>query len=499
MPMRHPMRRSLIVLATTAAMALLAAACGGDDGDDTSGPDGNGGDDVAAAFECPVGAHTEADGPTEITVWHAYNTATQATLEAIAAEYNDSQDDVTVQVEAQGTYEELLTKYETAIGDPATLPDVVFAEDTNLQFLIDSQTVIPAESCIDADDGASEFYDDVVASVANAYTVQDALWPAAFGVSMPILYVNLDHLRAAGLDPEDPPGTLEELRTAAEAIRDAGLPGMEQPIVMTTNSWFFENWLTGAGELIVDNANGRDGLATESLVDNDASDEVLEWMSSMAADGLLKALPHGGGFDQYFALARQHGSILIDGSRAITSIVAVIDSARSDLAGLDVSELDDADLQGLDVTVSPIAGIDEPGKGMVAGSAGYLVAGDDDASIAGAWDFLRFFNSTDNQVRWTLEGSYLPVTESAQQHPDLVDSFENDRAGQWLSVAYEQLRTLDADFPGPVMGPYKEFRSGMQAVMERVAEAGADPGTAIEEFDAEFQSALDAYAREVGG
>ena len=174
-------------------------------------------------------------------------------------------------------------------------------------------------------------------------------------------------------------------------------------------------------------------------------------------------------------------------------------SARSDLAGLDVSELDDADLQGLDVTVSPIAGIDEPGKGMVAGSAGYLVAGDDDASIAGAWDFLRFFNSTDNQVRWTLEGSYLPVTESAQQHPDLVDSFENDRAGQWLSVAYEQLRTLDADFPGPVMGPYKEFRSGMQAVMERVAEAGADPGTAIEEFDAEFQSALDAYAREVGG
>jgi len=499
MPQRHPMRRHLTVLATFAATALLAAACGGDDGAESSNGGGDGGEDVVAAFDCPVGAHTEADGTTEITVWHAYNTSTQATLEAIAEEYNESQDDVRVRVEAQGTYEELLTKYETAIGDPDTLPDVVFAEDTNLQFLIDSGTVIPAAACIEADEDAAEFYDDVVPSVTNAYTVDDALWPAAFGVSMPIMYVNLDHLRAAGLDPEDPPGNFEELREAAEAIRDAGLPGMEQPVVMTLNGWFLENWLTGAGQLIVDNANGREGLATTSEFDNDATEQVFEWIASMSEDGLLKTFPATGGFDHYFSLARQHGSILIDGSRAITPIVSVIDSTRSQAAGVDVSELDDTDLQGLDVTVAPIAGLEEPGKGAVAGSAGYVVAGSDDASIAAAWDFFRWFNTIDNQVRWTLEGSYLPVTESAQEHPELTEAFESDRAGQWLAVAYEQLRTLDADFPGPVMGPYKEFRSGVQAAMERVAEAGADPRSAIEEFDEQFQAALDAYRREVGG
>src|SRR5690606_847188 len=87
----------------------------------------------------------------------------------------------------------------------------VFAEDTNLQFLIDSQTVVPAQACIEADDGAGEFYDDVVPSVTNAYTVQDVLWPAAFGGSMPIMYVNRDHLRAAGLAPGDPAGALRRL------------------------------------------------------------------------------------------------------------------------------------------------------------------------------------------------------------------------------------------------------------------------------------------------
>ena len=60
--------RSLL-LALLAAMALLAAACGGDDGADGDGDGGGGGEDVAAEFECPVGAHEDADGTVEVTVW----------------------------------------------------------------------------------------------------------------------------------------------------------------------------------------------------------------------------------------------------------------------------------------------------------------------------------------------------------------------------------------------------------------------------------------------
>jgi sn-glycerol 3-phosphate transport system substrate-binding protein len=489
-------RRTSALTALLCVGALLAAACGGDSEDRTDGT-GERTDNPAAGYDCPVGAHEEAGSPVEVTVWHPYNALTQETLEGIARDYNASQDVVTVRIEAQGTYEELLSKYESAIGDPATLPDIIFNEDTTTQFMIDSGTAMPAAACIEADPESAGFYDDVVPSVANAYTVQDVLWPAAFGVSMPIMYVNDDHLRAAGVDTEDYPATLEELRTAAEQISAANLAGMDAPIAISLNSWFVENWLTGAGQPIVNQQNGRDGLATDSEFDNESTLEIFEWIQSMSDDGLLKTLPLDG-FDQYFALARQSSSILIDGSRAITSITAVIDGARAEVAGVDPGLLDDADLQGLDVNVAPIAGLDEAGQGGVGGSAGYVVAGADDASVAASWDFLKFFNSIDNQVRWTLEGSYLPVTTSAQDDPRLVEEFESTRSGRWLATAYEQLRTLDPDFPAPVIGPFKEFRSGAQTALERVARTGAEPARVIEEFDERFRADLRSYAQEIG-
>lgn len=490
------------VLGVVTALVLVAAACSGDDSGNGSsdGDVGTPAENAAAAFDCPVGAHTEAGGPVRVNVWHAYNALTQETLEEIAAAYNESQDQVTVTVEAQGTYEELLKKYEDALGDPDTLPDIVFAEDTNSRFLIDSATVLPAASCIEADEAAGEFYDDLLPAISNAYTVEGALWPAAYGVSMPIMYVNDDHLRTAGVDVEDYPATLDELRTAAEKIKAAGLPGLESPVTITTQGWFVENWLTGAGTAIVGDGNGRDALTTDSQFDNPDTLAIFEWLHEMSADGLLKILPDGGA-DQFFTLARQTSSILIDGSRAITPVVAVIDSARADLAGVDVADLGDADLQGLDVNVAPIPGLADAGQGGVAGSAGWLVGDDrsEDRTVAAAWDFFRFFNSQDNQVRWALQGSYMPVTQAVRDDARVVDEFESTRGGRWLSTTYEQLRGLDADFPMPVFGPFKEFRSGVRTLMEDMARPDTDPAAAITEFDASFTAALESYAAEVGG
>ena len=41
------------------------------------------------------------------------------------------------------------------------------------------------------------------------------------------------------------PTTLAELRSVAEQIKAANIPGVEQPLVMGMDSWFFELFLTG--------------------------------------------------------------------------------------------------------------------------------------------------------------------------------------------------------------------------------------------------------------
>ncbi len=483
-------------IAATLCLALVAAACGGDSNDGGDASDSR--DDPADAANCPLAALDEADGVTEITVWHPYNSLTQETLEQAATEYNASQDKVKVAVEAQGSYPELLKKYEDSLGNPNSLPDVIFSEDTTLQFMVDSGSVIPASDCIAADEDAATFYDDLLEPIATSYTVGERLWAAAYGVSMPIMYVNNDHLSAAGLSTDDYPGTLEEVRAAAEEIKAANIPGLEAPVVMQLYGWFPENWLTGAQQLIVDEDNGRSALATASEFDNETTTEIVEWMDQMEADGLLKAYPYSNDITQFLAMGNGSASILIDGSRAITAVDAVVSGGSAGEVP-EGGSIDPDQVAGLDVNVAPVPGIDEPGQGAVWGSAAFLVDGEDDAKVAAGWEFLQYFNSTPVQTQWLLKGSYLPVTQAVQDAPEVQALFTDTRAGKWLATANSQLLSIDPTFPGPAIGPYNEFRAGLHAMLDDVVLGSAEPATAIEEFNTAFQDDLVGYADEVGG
>lgn len=494
---RRPGSR-LSALAALTAAALVLAACGGsDDGDDgAQGAHGQSADTVAVdADNCPADALDDAEGPTEITVWHPYNALTQTTLEEAATSYNASQDRVRVRVEAQGTYPELLKKYEERLSTPQDLPDVIFSEDTTLQFMVDSGSVIAAADCVAADPDSAEFYDALLEPVRTAYTAQGKLWAAAYGVSMPIMYINNDHLEAAGLGADDHPGTLDELRSVAERIAAADIEGLDAPLVMQLYGWYPENWLTGAGEQIVDRDNGRSGVATESLVDSEATAEIVEWMDQMQADGLLKAFPYSSDISQFLAIGGGTASILIDGSRAITAVDAVVGGQQ--VEGID--GVDTEALAGLDVTVAPVPGLDGPGQGAVWGSAAFLVDGEDEARVAAGWDFLQYFNSVPVQTDWLTKGSYLPVATTVQDAPAVEEYFASSRAGQWLGTVNDQLSAVDADLPGPAIGPYNEFRDLIHSMLDDVVLGSVEPADAIADFDAAFQADLDSYRADVGG
>ncbi|MFN7150767.1 MAG: extracellular solute-binding protein, partial [Microthrixaceae bacterium] len=372
------------------------------------------------------------------------------------------------------------------------------------QFMIDSGTIMPAQSCIDADSDAAAFYDQVLPAVISGYTVEDVLWPAAFSVSQAVLYANETHFEQAGLDPTVLPTTLDELRSAAEAIRDAGVPGVGKPMVARMDAWYLENMLTGVEQPIVNNANGRDGLATDSELLNEQTTAVYEWMKSMYDDGLLNAIPYSQPYDQLFAMALGSSSMLVDTSTAITSVNGAIEGTL-DPADLGVSEDDDLagvisgiELDSLRIAVGLNPGLEAAGKGQIGGAGWYMVDNGEDAPIAGAWDFLQFFNETPNQVRWTLEGSYLPVSEAAREDPALTEEFETTRRGQWLAIASGSLDELDADFPGPVMGPYNQFRSLVRDSFEKITLDGQEVGSTIDSVNTSFQDALTTYAEDVG-
>ena len=211
--------------AVVLAGLLVLAACGGSDdgggggaGTGTAGGDRAGGDEGVDPALCPVEALDAATSPVTVTFWHAMTAANEETLAELVQDYNDAQEAVRVEPVFSGNYDDTRDKYVTALrgGD---LPDLVQLEETAVQLMIDSQSVVPAQACVEADG-----YDtgDFVPRVLAEFTVEDVLWPMPFNVSNPVLFYNRKAFEAAGLDPDAPPATLDEVMQASQTIVDQG-------------------------------------------------------------------------------------------------------------------------------------------------------------------------------------------------------------------------------------------------------------------------------------
>lgn len=478
------------LLAALLAAVLLVAACGGDSGetdDQAAGGNADGGDSTT----CPVDALEDAEGPVDVTLWHAYVGLTNETLNDMADAYNASQDRVRIQVENQGaSYEELLRKYRQGIPS-RELPGIGIMEDTNTQFLADSGTIVPAGDCAEAD--GYDGYEDFAPGVVDFYSVDGVLQPASFNVSTVLLYYNRDHFEAAGLDPDSPPQTLDEMIEYARQIKAAGV--VDQPVVLNMQPWFIEFWLTGAGASLVGNDNGRgEGATTESAFDNEATRELFQKLKTMQDDGLLNPVPGTEGqFDHYFAIGLEQSSMTIETSTAVTTINSVLEG------NLDPAELGiEGELPPIDVNVDagPFPGLEGPGEGQLGGGVWYITNTTPPEVQAAAWDFIKYVNEPENQAQWHLQGSYLPVRQATVDSAEVQDFWANTRPGRWLQVAYEGLQKVDPDHPGPQIGPYTETRSAVRSALDALLFGGVDVDGAITEADRTITEALESYADE---
>ena len=487
-------------LAVPLAAAVLVAGCGGDNGEEGEGPGDKTVPTAGAgkAENCPVDALAAAKGQVEVNVWYAFQGVAAKGIEKLAADYNASQDKVVVKVANQGSYEEQLGKYKTALAKPDSLPEMVTAEDTNARFILDSNSVVTAEDCLAADPDAKDLYDDLVPAVRAAYSIDDKLQPVAFGGSNPVLYFKQAHFRAAGIDTTKPPSTLDELRAAAEKLKAANIAGLEQPLVLKMDSWFLEHWLTGQGEAVVDKDNGRGGIPTKALLESDAALEVVNWIKKMVDDGLVKAVRSNDDISSYLAVATQSGSMLIETSAAITTIDAAIAGTLdpSMLPGVDI-DVSGIKFDTLEVGVALLPGKAQAGKGQIGGNAWYIPKKKPE-EIAAAWDFAKYVNSREAQVGWTLTSGYLPSHQDAADDPTLVEDWTKTRKGGWSKIAYQGTLSLDPDFTGPLIGAYAAFRTEARAALDAIAFEGADPAARLKEADERIATAFAAYAQNPG-
>ncbi|MEI7592290.1 MAG: extracellular solute-binding protein [Actinomycetes bacterium] len=486
--------RRILLIAMVGMFSVMAAACGGTSRSNSAAQTPAGGTSAAANLPpCPLDALDQATQPVEVVLWHAQTAKTKDTLESQVAKYNASQTRVKVRVEAQGSYEELSKKYQSGIPSK-DLPGIALMEDLNIQSLADSGTILPAQSCINA---AGTDMSDFLSTATAAYTVKGAVYPASVNLSTPLIYINRNHFRKAGLNPDQTPKTLDEIRQFAQKIKDAGI--VTKPVALSLQPWFIESWLTGEHAPAVDNDNGRgSNMTTAAAFDDPQTLQLFTWIRDMYNDGLLDPIPDtSGSINDYLAMAQQQASMIIETSTAATSVEAFLGGNLDPSTLQGGTNVGNIDTASLDIGAGPLPGVSEPGKVQVGGGAWYITNTTAPAVQAAAWDFITWWNKLDQQVTWNLEGSYLPYRISAAKDARVIDRWTNTLAGRWLAISYRQATDgIDPAFPGPLIGPYDAFRNSIRSGLDSVMFKGTDPASAVSKAATETTDAIVRYNKD---
>lgn len=455
--------------------ATVSDDAGGPDGETTSttGPPAPSTTVTALADlpDCPVDALTDTSGPVEVTLWFGLSGDLPDVLASLAAEYNASQESVLVDVQNQTDYESVVDKF-VQFG-PNDRPELILAPEYIVQTFAQSELFVPVESCVAADDFSTEPF---LAGALSAYSFAGTQWGLPFNASNPVLYYNKPMFEAAGLDPDDPPLTFDELRVASRRLVDSGAAAhglvVDNARDSGTGGASFEQWYGRAGVAFADNGNGRLAPTDEVFLDDPQAASILAFLAEMVDTGLAVSVGENAGGQAgllKLADATAPAAMAIETSAALTTVLAALGGGL--ISGLTPEDLGVAFMPG--PSDSPAA--------QIGGGALWIPAGQSDAEMAAAWDFIRFLVSPQTQSTWADATGYIPVRSDAVELDPIASTYVADPR---FRVAYDQLLGVADDelSARPVIGPQREIR---QLIADAIARVYADPG------DADIASILD--------
>jgi sn-glycerol 3-phosphate transport system substrate-binding protein len=435
---------------------------------------------AANSTKCPLNALKAAKKPVEITLWHSMNRGLGDTLTKLTDQFNASQSDVKVNLVNQIDYTTTFTKYKAGLAS-GDLPDIVQLQETDQQQMIDTGTVVPAGVCAKADNYS---FSDFLPRVISYFTVQGKQYAMPFNTSGPVFFYNKKAFAAAGLDPNNPPTNLDDVRAAAEKLK---ANGVSAPLGLKTEPGYFEHWRAMDNKLYVNGSNGRKSRATKTVYDDATGRQIFSWLSGMVKDGLATTNPDlGANFDNLLGIQSGSHAMAFDTS-------AVLSTATAVLAG--------GGAPNVELGVAPFPG---PGSGkakggvLVSGGALYMVNKSAPAKQAAAWKYLKYLDSPDVMAQWAIGTGYIPIVQKAADSSAMQAYWTQN---PFYKVAYDQLLNgpTNVATAGSVIGNYTGARDALRDAMNSMYLQGTDPKTALTDASKNATAAMQEYTSRLGG
>jgi sn-glycerol 3-phosphate transport system substrate-binding protein len=395
----------------------------------------------AMAIAAPLAAETE------LTMYYpiAVGGALTEVVDGIVADFEAANPDIKVNAIYSGNYDDTRVRALSALasGEPAQLA---------VMFSIDAYDLIEQEYIVafdDIDGVNSEWLKSFYPALMANGQIEGKTWGIPFQRSTIVAYYNKDMFRAAGLDPEAPPATWDEMVNMGKALTTDGTYGLMIPSTGYPY-WMFQALAIQNGKEVMSN----DGLTTY-FDDPDVVATLEFWKSLSQEHGIMpKGTVEWGTLRQAF----------LEGQTAMMwhstgNLTAVKNNATFDFG---VAELP-ANVR----------------KGSPTGGGNFYVFKDTTPDEqAAALKLIEFMTSPEQAAAWSIGTGYMGVSPAAYETEALKNYTKEFPPAL---VARNQLENAVAEFS---TFETARVREGLNNAIQAALTGAASPADALAEAQA---------------
>jgi len=399
-----------------------------------------------------------AHAATEVQFWHAFTGRLGELVTEQVATFNSSQSDFEIVATHKGNYSETLNAGIAAFRAKEQ-PHLLMVFEVGTATMMSAEGAIKPVHQVMADAGTEFDPDAYIGSVKGYYTTTDGkMLSLPFNSSTPVLWVNKDALKEAGVDPEVDLSTWQKVDEVLTKVKAAG---SECPLTTAWQSWIhLENLSAYHNTPFATKDNGFAGTDTELAFNSELQVKHIQAMGDWAKDGKFM-----------YAGRRNEG-----GANFRAGECALFTESSAGYAGIKAEAK-------FDFAVRPLpyweGAEGAPQNTIIGGASLWAMAGHSDDEYKGVAAFLSFLSTDDIQAKWHQDTGYLPITAAAGEKTK-ADGFYDENPGTDIAVIQMTANAPTANSKGLRLGSFDQIRGIIDEELEAVWSGDKDAQTAMD-------------------
>lgn len=427
-----------IVLAVTMVSSLLAGCGNNSTAETTTGEKAETTQtETAAGDEAKTGAGDEVT----LKFWNVFTGSDGDILREIVDIYNKTNTD-NIKIEMDIMPNDVLQQKLPASIATGTAPDIVLFGVENIAPYVSNDSL---EDISDFWEKEGVDKSNFLENVTELSYVEGKLYGTPMQYNVSYLYWNKDLFEAAGLDPDTPPATMDELAEYAQKLTDTSKN--QYGLALPTNTTYMQFLWANGGD-------ANDPSENKNLLDSQENLKTLEWLQDLAFN--KKVTPEN--------ITGSDADVMLQAGQ-----IAMYMSGPWQINGLRAQGIN----FGIAPCVSGTAGAFSP-----AGGCSYVIPkGTGEAEKEAAYKFMKYWLSDEILKEWSQRNGFPVWSKTLAEDPEIQsDEVLNSiskatEIGRSYNLGYSLASQIDNDVMIPMFEKIITGAGTPEAVLKEASSA----------------------------